>query len=194
MSLPMIINIAGTSGAGKSTIAREVKSRALTTDAIHVEGRRPPVGYRLLLPGVFSPVVLAGAYEAAGTGGCDTIKDAEYNYDLIKSWWSNGWHVVYEGLFVMNHTRGPRLWAETKSVTVPHLQTPLDECIRRVLQRRADVGNTKTLNTKNTEGNFVRANNFATKMSFVGATRIKITTEQGPDTILRLLKQREAET
>lgn len=189
--MPLIINIAGTSGAGKSTIARAVKSLAEAVTPLHRPGRRMPIGYDLRMPGLSRTVFLLGAYEDFGTGGCDTIKDAELNYDLILQEWRQGKHVVYEGLFVMNHTRGPRLWYTTKSVVVLHLQTPLAECLRRVRQRRVEVGNTKELNTKNTEGNFIRANNFASKMSYCGARRIKIQTEEGPSILCNLLLQDE---
>lgn len=168
----MIINIVGTSGSGKSTAVRALMADR-PCQPIHVEGRATPIAYK-----VGDNTIVIGAYSpGVGTGGCDTIKDVVKVYDLILLYHQQGFHVIYEGLFVMNHTRGVALQRETKAVTVLQLTTTLDECKAGVLARRSEVNNTKKLDWKNTEGNHVRGINYSNKMYMAGATRIKTSRE-----------------
>lgn len=182
----MIINIAGTSGSGKSTLVRNLMAQA---DAEHQhEGKRKdPIGYLLRLEGVARPVFVVGAY-VAGTGGCDTIKDVVRVYDLVKERWRAGEHVVYEGLFVMNHTRGIQLWKGTRAVTMLKLTTPIEVCFESIAARRAEKGITEPVTRKNTEGNFVRANNYAYKMKAVGAPVFRVSRDEALPRLLELLR------
>jgi energy-coupling factor transporter ATP-binding protein EcfA2 len=183
----VIINIAGTSGSGKSTVARALMALDPAPEPLLWPGRRSPIGYYLRAwPEVRRPVFLAGAYDAP-TGGCDTIKDVGQVYDLIVSQHEAGCHVVYEGLFVMNHTRGIALWKATRALHVILLTTPLDECWRRIHARRAAVGNERPLGQRNTDGNAVRARNYAFKLSQIDCPVTKATSDEAPGVITRLL-------
>lgn len=182
----MIINIAGTSGSGKSTIVRSLMAMC-TSEPVTVEGRKTPIGYDLALPGG-SRVRVLGAYEAP-TGGCDTIKDAVLNYRLVTEWHRTGLHVVYEGLFVMNHTRGLALARDVgvENVTVILLATTLDQCKAGVNARRAVEGKPPLQKWDNTEGNHTRARNYATKMQRTGVRVLTLERDLVLPRILELL-------
>lgn len=187
----MIVNICGTSGAGKSTTIRRLLAYANEpeVETVYEEGRRAPLGYVLHLPEVGREVFLVGAYEV-GTGGCDTIKDVEKVYSLIEAQHDLGRHVVYEGLFVMNMTRGPVMIQRVgkENVAVIRLSTELPECKRSVNERRAVQGKEPMTEWKNTEGNYVRARNFSYKMRDWGAAYKLVTRDEALPTLLELLR------
>lgn len=187
----MIINIAGTSGSGKSTLVRNLMAPVDPTresEEIWEDGRKTPLGYRLRLAGVEHPVFVVGAY-VAGTGGCDTIKDVVRVYGLVKEHHERGEHVVYEGLFVMNHTRGLALLRDVGSaLVVLKLTTPLEVCFEAIKERRAKKGVTEPVTRKNTEGNFVRANNYAYKMKAAGGAVHRVSRDEALPKLLELLR------
>jgi len=201
----MIIQVCGTSGSGKSTVLRSLLERSRAASeaaldhekwAVMTEGRRSPLGYRFCLVGCPRPIFVPGAYESP-TGGCDTIKGVEPALEVVRERVTLGEDVVAEGLFIMNMTRCPALLCE---VAVPwhlvHLDTPLDECFRRILARRQAVGDVREdgvarpltdVNRRNIRGNFVRARNYCDRMRRLGATVTRCPTEGALDVIMGLL-------
>src|SRR5262249_2238911 len=105
-----------------------------------------------------------------------------------------GEHVLYEGLFCMNMTRGPALVRAVRdlggvdAVHVVKLTTPMDECFRRIAGRRAVAGVTEPVARANTEGNFTRAQNYAQKMKDAGARKWLVASEDAPELILSILR------
>jgi hypothetical protein len=75
---PLLVNIRGTCGAGKSHIVHEVRRRR-TMVPVFEQGRRRPAGYTS--DGLF----IAGHYEIA-IGGIDTFKTLDDAYDVIDRW------------------------------------------------------------------------------------------------------------
>src|SRR5258708_1373983 len=109
----MIINIAGTSGSGKSHLMRAFLDWARKCGSVtphFVDGRTSPLGYFVELSRLKREVYVVGSYTNP-TGGCDTIRDVVTLFDIVRSQHEDA-HVLYEGLFVMNMTRGPQLAAE----------------------------------------------------------------------------------
>lgn len=184
-----IIQIAGTSGSGKSTTVRRVLAQATEQVPEFEEGRARPISYRIALPGVTSPLFLLGHYEAP-TGGCDTIHDVAKICRLVEEKSRVG-HVLFEGLFAMNHTRGPLLARAlgVENFVLVRLNTPLEICFNRIDQRRAAEGKGPLESRKNTEGNNVRAGNYAAKMSFIGVRVHRVTSNEAPELILGLLRE-----
>lgn len=168
----MIVSIAGTSGAGKTTLARALIDRATGREDVRASDGKV-IGAILQLPGKVDTFLVGRYEEGLQTCGCDTIKDVERVYTLVGDMDSAGHNVVYEGLFVMNHTRGPELVWRHK-VTVLHLTTPLEECFRSIDARRAAQGKGPLESRKNTEGNFKRASNYAYKMGAAGAKVFRV--------------------
>jgi len=192
-----IVHVVGTSGAGKSYAVRAVMSRGTDLEPQLVPDRANPIGYRLHLPDCARAVFVAGYYGPAGTGGCDTIKDVNTVFALVEEHWRQGCCVIYEGLFTMNHTRGPLLARAVgpENFCVVKLTGTLQECLTRVDQRRALKGEGKLADRhnaanamKNLSGTYKRAANYASKMKFLGCCVYAYSSSEAPDRIVELLR------
>ena len=151
--------------------------------------RTSPIGYLFDLKPLKRSLYVLGAYETP-TGGCDTIHDVSQLFELVMAQYKKKRHVLYEGLFVMNMTRGPQLAAQVgRELCVLQLTTPLATCMTSINARRAERGEDVLITKKNTEGNYRRAINYCAKMRDAGARVIRITRDEGLDQILSLLKE-----
>jgi energy-coupling factor transporter ATP-binding protein EcfA2 len=185
----MIINICGTSGSGKSTAVRAVMDLAPEREAVRSnDGRKQPIGYTFHLPDVRKPVFVPGHYEAV-TGGCDTIKDIPRIFRLVKDFHLMEFHVLYEGLFVMNMTRGPEMVREFPGcVVVFRLDTHITECKRGVNARRAEQGEPPLTTWKNTEGHVIRARNYTQRMDTAGARTHLVSRDEVVSRVLEVMR------
>jgi len=133
---------------------------------------------------------VVGKYDVP-TGGCDTIHDVKALYETIYNLQSTHNHVLFEGLFVMNMTRGPQLAEELgKNLVLLQLTTPLATCIASINSRRAEKGKGLLENKANTQDNYRRATNYCAKMRDAGARVIKVSREEGLGKILELLGEK----
>ncbi len=184
-----IITIAGTSGSGKSHLMRLflvwAKKHGTVTEKF-VEGRAAPIGY--FIDGVTDrSIYVVGGYDVP-TGGCDTIHNIAQVFGMIEEQHTQKRHVLYEGLFVMNMTRGPQLAAELgQELCVLQLTTPFATCVTSIDARRAERGQGKLETKKNTEDNYRRATNYCAKMRDAGARVIKVSRVEALPTLLELL-------
>jgi len=188
----MIINIAGTSGAGKTALVRYLIARSRYACTIKNEpygevGRVVHLGER--------SIFLAGRYdESLDSGGCDCVKDVAFWYGMV--WEMAKVHdVVFEGLFVMNHTRGLDLTNRCVQQKIPfhviHLTTSLAVCKLSINERRARRGQEPfTRSWGNVEGNIVRARNFAYKVKQLGATVHNLDRAAAAQRLMELLDAR----
>jgi hypothetical protein len=197
----MIIQIAGTSGSGKSHLMRSFMKWAeeegipkevnYIADSVAEKGKRgSPIGYKFgTKPKPFAHnVFVVGAYESP-TGGCDTIKSISQVFAVVEGHHKQGVHVLFEGLFCMNQTRGPALAAELgKKLVVLQLTTPLATCIASINSRRADRGEGELANKKNTTDNYNRCTNYCNQMRNAGARVIRVSRDEALDKILELLE------
>lgn len=193
-----IIQIAGTSGSGKSHLVRAfLEWAAKENGAIplkeFIEGRTAPIGYFVRIRnvlksrGITKDIYIPGAYDAP-TGGCDTIHNIAQVFDLVKKNYEEGRIVIFEGLFCMNQTRGPQLAGEVgKSFVVLQLTTPLAMCIASINERRAERGEGELVTKKNTIDNYKRAENYSLRMRDGGARVIKVNRNEALDKVLELL-------
>lgn len=163
-----ILNLRGTSGAGKTHIVRRLMEQYATKTAHHIPGRKQPIGYtfsgytgdraHLTAP----PLFVAGHYEGGegGCGGCDNLSQGlDYIYDLIREHANQGEDVVYEGLIVASDWRRCAALAKEHRVLVIGLTTPLRSCLESVQSRRDKRAAAKglvaePLNPKNTEAKY----------------------------------------
>jgi len=146
----MLVKIHGTSGAGKTTAVREL----MKLGEVFKLGRvARPDAYRIDIPKEDYIFVL-GSYEN-DCGGMDTISRVEDQIRLIHHYARMG-HVVYEGLLLSTYLGV--LAEETNRYSGTHiyafLDTPVEECIRRVKARRESVGNYKEFNEKGTRDKY----------------------------------------
>lgn len=184
-----VIQIAGTSGSGKSHLMRsfmDTLAQKAPWLEEHAQGRVRPIGYTWRGPSgvrLFVP----GAYDSP-TGGCDTIKDVTQVFSLVRERYQEGFDVVFEGLFCMNQTRAPQLVASVDhNYHVLYLTTPLATCMASIDSRRAERGVGKLEKKDNTVGNYKRARNFCLSMREAGAKVHKVSRDEGLDKLQEIL-------
>ena len=187
----MIIQIAGTSGSGKTHVVRQLMAMSTKDTSTHfIEGRASPIGYGMFIPGLRKGIHIVGSYDAA-SGGCDSIKHVPTIFDLVKKAHSEGRHVVFEGLFTMNLTRGPALVdGFPGEVVVILLTTPMATCFASIDARRADKGleGLPPERHKNTKGHYIRARNYTARMREAGARVKRVSREEALPCLLELLE------
>lgn len=153
----MIIDIRGTSGSGKTTVARAVLGAG---SAVPIRGDSDggffgtgkPECYEVIIPNVPKRVYVLGSYEQT-CGGCDSIGTQDEICDLVRKYSQQG-HVVMEGL-LMSHLFGRYLALDRELDPLTYvwafLDTPLELCLERVQARREARGVAKKpFNPKNT--------------------------------------------
>lgn len=179
----MIINIAGTSGSGKSFLMRSF------LDWVRKEGsvnEREENGYRIALP-TYGTGFIVGKYDVP-SGGCDTISDVSAVYNLVRGKLKLYDHVLYEGLFCHNMTRGTELVQEYPGqFHIIQLMTPLAKCMEAINERRAVKGKGALEKTENTIGNYKRAESYCAKMRDSGAKVHKLKREIALPKMLEIL-------
>jgi hypothetical protein len=186
----VILQITGTSGAGKSYLIRQFM-RAIEHDGVvrplHIAGRKAPIGYDLEIGKLGYHVV--GSYEDADTAGCDTIRNVGDIFDLVRKRHASYEAVLFEGLFVMNVMRGKKLAEEfRRKMAVMQLMVPLSQCLASIDERRERRGQGRLLSKDNTRGNYQRAENYSTHMRAAGAQVIKVSREVALGKLLEVLK------
>lgn len=156
----MIFNIRGTSGSGKSTLVRELMESYQSRVPYREKGRKQPIGYvcdNHLTSGV-EPLAVVGHYETA-CGGCDTISKTGHIFDLVRQFYAEGYHVVFEGLLISAEVnRTAKLHLDDYPLCVVALdRVPIGLCLASVNQRRmARLGLEKFIpvKEKNTRSKF----------------------------------------
>lgn len=187
----MIVQIAGTSGSGKSFLVRQFMEGGELTEDVE-DGRI--LGYDLQRPDLRRPVYILGRYGDVDTAGCDTIKGVEKIYYMVRCAHEVGYHVLFEGLFAMNQTRGPALAQELgRQITIMLLEVPLGVCYKSVNQRRSRRGEDVRTVWGNTRGNYVRAQNYTARMREAGARAMVVSREEAVGEILRIMRQAETD-
>jgi hypothetical protein len=149
-----IINIRGTSGAGKSHLARRIL--ALYPDRIpnYVHGRRQPITYLCSRPGHHRPLLVLGHYEVEG-GGADNVAQRDQAFAIMTEAVTAGTGVFWEGVVYSDEvTRTVDLERTAQEngqrLYVILLTTPVEQCLADIRARRERAGNVKPLNEANT--------------------------------------------
>jgi len=133
-----VFNIRSTNGGGKSTAVRTLMGQ-FGFEPIMVPTTGKAIAYALKsVPDTY----ILGRYETA-CGGADTISSFTVLRGLIAHFAAKG-HVIFEGSLFSTVFKG----ANTIAASLPEhqflfgrLDTPVEVCIQRVLQRRAEAGN-----------------------------------------------------
>ncbi len=134
----MIIQLRGTSGSGKSTVVRKIMDRYGVRQPEFEDGRRQPIAYAcgLVRANTAALLYVPGHYETA-CGGTDTINGFDKIYDLIRAGHERGHDVLYEGLLASAEVlRAQALHEDGLPFLCICLTTPIDECQRRIVERR----------------------------------------------------------
>lgn len=143
----MIVKLHGTSGSGKSSIARGLMAKAKKLYFYGEEKR--PQAYELHM-GWKAPLYILGPYTNT-CGGMDAISDFMEQESLLKYYADEG-HVFYEGLLISTYYGAMGKLTEKwgNEHVFAFLNTPMELCIERIKARRLERGNTKPLNEENT--------------------------------------------
>lgn len=168
----MIINIRGTHGSGKSTLAMQFL--AGHDYEAQGEGKRPE-GYATFLAMLSKPVYLVGPYHTQ-CGGCDAIQPYDRIWPLVEKFAKKG-HVIFEGALVSSSVGniGRAMAARRKKdCVVGFMDTPLEECIRRIQARRAAKGDTRPLNPHNTTVKYTAVERSRPKLEALGLRCVTI--------------------
>ena len=145
----MIINIRGTSGSGKSTVVKRLMERCDIED-FTIDGRKRPLMHICRPRNIDSPPLVAIGHYQTPTGGADTISEADYIFELVNESADEGSHVIYEGLMISSDVRRLIEANQNHKAMVSVLNTPIEQCIESIQERRTAKGNTKILNPANT--------------------------------------------
>lgn len=141
-----VVMLRGTSGSGKSHLAREIMAKYEQRTPHFTEGRKQPYYYEFRKKGRRTPLFVLGHYETA-CGGCDTIKTADEVFGLVAELRAKG-DVLFEGLLLsadVNRT------TEAGKVHNVFIDLPIEKCLAQVNARRRKKDPTKgDVNPENT--------------------------------------------
>ena len=145
----MVIDIRGTHGSGKSWLMHQLISYGAdeVTGTCHYTHKDKVLGYVLPDWDAF----ILGKYSNV-CGGCDQIGSADEVVRRIREFSEQYTHIILEGILVAHtYQRYADLAVEMQDYgyIFCFLDTPLETCIERVKQRRANAGNDKPLNPAN---------------------------------------------
>lgn len=131
-----IINLRGTNGSGKSTVARALLAEGATpielAPYITSGGAlRAVTGYAVPSLGL----TIIGPYRTP-CGGCDAIKTQDLVCESVRLAARLSEHVFFEGVIISTlYSRYQSLSKEIGGLVWAYLDTPPDECLRRVMTR-----------------------------------------------------------
>lgn len=130
-----IVNLRGTYGSGKTTIARFVMDNYLNPTKHFMEGRKRPLYYTFDHPDGGTPLAVIGSYETV-CGGCDTITDTQMVFDTI-DFLKDDHDVLYESLLLTADCGRTIKYAQSGwDLHVIYLDVPTMVCLQSVNQRR----------------------------------------------------------
>jgi hypothetical protein len=145
----LILNLRGTSGAGKTELARlilaeygwrrqcpETHNRV---EPVYRAARDVPFAYRLRHPRAGRPLVVIGHYQVT-SGGCDTIRAQDgglaealrFAGDVA----SSDHDVLIEGLRLSSEVELSAKLAAQHLLHILRLSTPVEQCVTNLVSRR----------------------------------------------------------
>jgi hypothetical protein len=179
-----IVNIRGTSGAGKSTVVRNVMQHYRSMLPNFIADRRQPITYILASPEVEIPLLVPGHYETA-CGGCDTLKTVDQAYQLVRAAAESKFHVLFEGIMVQDDVMRAIALSAVHPLTVIRLTTPIEVCLEGIQSRRDKRGDTRVLNPKNTIARDKSVKRNCDRLREAGVEVLDLDREQAFATILQ---------
>jgi hypothetical protein len=188
----MVIQLRGTSGSGKTHLAREImEAYEPTPRVLYWAGRKRPIAYVYNRPResyARTKLCVLGAYESV-CGGVDNINEKAQVAKLIRSAVEHNHDVLFEGLLWSEDFRYTLALHEDKiPVTVFSLTTPLELCIKRINKRRRTRNPKATdVNPKNTTVRVARINSAIRRLREHGVQIHEVPAKEALYTIKSLL-------
>lgn len=154
-----IITIRGTSGSGKTTLVREIMKLYGSQKELFIEGRKTPIGQLLSKKGQTTLFIPGNMRNVCG--GCDTIKLRSDVFKLVGKAHKQGFDVLFEGVICSDEVPNTVALNNDGMLIVIGLATSIEECIKRINQRRRqrnpDLLPLDPKNTTNRNKNIVKA-------------------------------------
>ena len=149
----VILSLRGTSGSGKTTVARKFLTDYPTKTLPDPNKPKKHWGYQVDLSteGITQPLYVIGSYQNT-CGGTDGISTQEEIAERALAAHPRG-HVLLEGLLLSKVGPGAittQMLKPTGAYVAAILDTPLATCLQRVQDRRNARGEDKPFNPKNT--------------------------------------------
>ena len=142
----MIINLRGTSGAGKSYLVRHIMTMFSITEEVFCRGRKQPLYYILRNKDEGRDLAVLGHYNTP-CGGCDTISKTQDVFDLVMKNHNAGRDVLFEGVIIGYETKRTK---DLPDLRIVFLTTNTDICVDSINERRRARGQMEPVNPKNT--------------------------------------------
>jgi hypothetical protein len=142
------LNIRGTSGSGKSHLARRLLARYSQREPVQPSGAGRPRGY--VLSGNLRPLFVLGHYEGDHGGGADNVSDREEGFGLLTHFAQEGHDLFWEGVIYSDEVTRTLALSRIAETHIIVLATPIEQCLADVRARREAKGNLKPLSEKNT--------------------------------------------
>lgn len=174
----MIINVRGTNGSGKSTVAKTIIDRY---------GGRPDHSQPIYEVPLTRKLTILGSYHTA-CGGCDTIKTVKEVIDRATAAARYG-DVLFEGILISTTYGAVGEWSTQygDDFVFAFMSTPLDTCIARVEARRRAAGNLKTFNCSGLVQKFATIEKVHSKVYREGRHVLRLNVDDPVSDILGLL-------
>lgn len=187
----MIISLRGTHGSGKSTVVRALFKICKAQPFYGALGPKLPEAYAFTAPKGKEPLFyVVGPYTTV-CGGCDRIQPFDLILDLIQKYAAKG-HVLFEGAII------GCVYGRTGTLMEPYgqegvflvLDTPMEECIRRVKGRRGERSDDREFNPKNLEYKYKQLASVVAKVEQEKVLRVvRVSSDDAADMIIRLFKE-----
>jgi len=139
------INLRGTSGAGKSYLARRLLVHYKANVPSLVPGRRVPIS-AIYTDSSGPPLFALGHYTAAQGGGADTVNRGDGFTWLERAAKTKAVNILWEGVIFSDEVPQTIQLSRLIETHVILLTTPLEQCLADIRARREARGNVKPLN------------------------------------------------
>jgi hypothetical protein len=127
-------------------------------------------------------IIVLGHYETA-CGGCDAIGSAREVYDITANMLlvDSKRVLLMEGLLLSEDVK----WSsQMPALKVVFLTTPLEQCLAQIAKRRAEAGNDKPVNPKNTENRVRTIERARVRLLEKGVLCRRASPEQAPNIVM----------
>ena len=174
----MLINLRGTSGAGKTTIVRRIiKSSDTATPIYGALGMRQPEAIKLHHSP--RPLYALGPYPAAGADSVIGRLGVQGVIDLLEKYSSRG-DVIFEGLIISSMFGTIGEWLrDHPPVVVAVLDVTLEDCLAGLRERQGD----RQKAAKTQEAHYRNTLKVADRMRAMGMSVVMLKREGAVDTI-----------
>lgn len=177
------IQIRGTSGSGKSTLMKKLIDFIDTKYMEPVYLERPKTAHHYdIVPeegrNYSKHINLVGPYHLEHSGGLDLLGKEERKLPNLYAFYVANHHksivTISEGIMQSEDTKWTMELIKEVPTRIVYLNTPIDECLRRIDKRRKAQGNERPLNRKKTIDRMGTIERARLKLMALKSTNLKI--------------------